>query len=120
MSPSYLITYLNKFKFGRKNLGFKGLKLEKKKIVVCYMDEPYVTTGHPSHYGWFSDNEDKDIRAGDRAGKTLILIHAIANDDLLQKTKASNNKTISAKLIFEAKHPSDNYHSNMDSYNFHL
>ena len=26
ISPSYLITYPNKFKFGRKNSGLKGLK----------------------------------------------------------------------------------------------
>ncbi|CAF0833932.1 unnamed protein product [Rotaria sp. Silwood1] len=98
-----------------------ALKLEKKKeAVICYMDESYVTTGHHSHYGWYSDNEDKDIRTGAGVGKRLILVHAITNDGLLHKTGNSNNKTISAELIYEAKHPLGDYHSNMNGYNFRL
>ncbi|CAF4647571.1 unnamed protein product, partial [Rotaria sp. Silwood2] len=98
-----------------------ALKLEKKKeAVICYMDESYVTTGHHSHYGWYSGNEDKDIRTGAGVGKRLILVHAITNDGLLHKTGSSSNKTITAELIYEAKHPSGDYHSNMDGHNFRL
>ncbi|CAF1304511.1 unnamed protein product [Rotaria sordida] len=98
-----------------------ALKLEKKKeAVICYMDESYVTTGHHSHYGWYLDHEDKDIRTGAGVGKRFILVHAITNDGLLHKTGNSNNKTISAKLIYEAKHPLGDYHSNMNGHNFRL
>ncbi|CAF1280510.1 unnamed protein product [Rotaria sordida] len=97
-----------------------ALNLQKnKEAVVCYMDESYVNTGHHMHYGWYAD-ANRNILTGTGVGKRLIIVHAITNDGLLQHFDASTNKTISAELIYEAKNPTGDFHSNMDGYNFRL
>ena len=98
-----------------------ALKLEKsEEAVVCYMDESYVNTGHHGHYGWYVDAANRNVLSGTGAGKRLIIVHAITTDGLLHNIDSSNNKTISAELIYEAKSPFGDYHSNMDGYNFRL
>ncbi|CAF4177578.1 unnamed protein product [Rotaria sordida] len=98
-----------------------ALNLEKnKEAIVCYMDESYVNTGHHIHYGWYVDSTNKNILTGTGVGKRLIIVHAITSDGLLRHFDVLTNKTISAELIYEAKNPSGDFHSNMDGYNFRL
>jgi len=73
-----------------------------------YLDETYVNKNHSNQFTWYFDEDGPDVNKPSGKGERLIIINAITQDGWV------NN----AKLVFEAKKKTGDYHGQMDWDNF--
>lgn len=90
--------------------------------VIVYMDESYVHSQHNKKAAWLLNTDlpdAADVKANERGGIRLIIIHAITKDGMLQMPDidVSNdltNEELSCEFIFQSAGVNDNYHSTIN------
>ncbi len=73
-----------------------------------YLDETFVNKNHSNQFTWYFEEDGPDVNKPSGKGERLIIVNAITQDGWV------NN----AKLVFEAKKKSGDYHGQMDWNNF--
>lgn len=73
-----------------------------------YLDETFINKNHSNQFTWYFDEDGPDVNKPSGKGERLIIINAITKDGWV------NN----AKLVFEAKKKTGDYHGQMDWDNF--
>lgn len=93
------------------------------KAVIVYTDESYIHTGSSTDYLWFSPQSDdkSDVRAVERGGYRLILMHAMTSEGMLSalsdNAQPSNDLTdtqLTAEFAFRSAGINDDYHATID------
>ncbi len=74
-----------------------------------YLDESYVNVNHSSERTWYFAEEGPWVQKPSGKGLRLILVHAITADGWVE----------GAKLVFQAKKRTGDYHGQMNFENFH-
>ena len=90
--------YLRRIRANRDNQGFP-IKPE------IYLDESYVNKNHSSDFIWYSGEEGPWVQKPTGKGERLIIVNAIS----------SGGWVSGAKLVFQAKRKTGDYHGQMDS-----
>lgn len=78
------------------------------KRVEVYLDETYVNKNHSNHFTWYLDEDGPNVNKPSGKGQRLIIVNAIT----------SNGWVDGAKLVFEAKKRTGDYHGQMNWDNF--
>lgn len=73
-----------------------------------YLDETFVNKNHSNQFTWYLDEDGPEVNKPSGKGERLIIVNAITIDGWV------NN----AKLVFEAKKKTGDYHGQMDWENF--
>ncbi len=73
-----------------------------------YLDESYINVNHSSSNTWYFEEEGPWVQKPSGKGKRLILVHAMTESGWVE----------GAKLVFEAKKQTGDYHGQMNSKNF--
>ncbi|ETR67987.1 MAG: hypothetical protein OMM_04837 [Candidatus Magnetoglobus multicellularis str. Araruama] len=78
------------------------------KRVEVYLDETYVNKNHSNHFTWYFDEDGANVNKPSGKGQRLIIVNAITSEGWVD----------GAKLVFEAKKRTGDYHGQMDWGNF--
>jgi transposase len=73
-----------------------------------YLDETFINKNHSNQFTWYFDEDGPEVNKPSGKGERLIVVNAITLDGWV------NN----AKLVFEAKKKTGDYHGQMDWGNF--
>jgi len=73
-----------------------------------YLDETFINKNHSNQFTWYFDEDGPEVNKPSGKGERLIIVNAITIDGWV------NN----AKLVFEAKKRTGDYHGQMDWENF--
>ena len=73
-----------------------------------YLDETFINKNHSNQFTWYFDEDGPEVNKPSGKGERLIVVSAITLDGWV------NN----AKLVFEAKRKTGDYHGQMDWGNF--
>ena len=73
-----------------------------------YLDETYINKNHSSQFTWYLNEDGPLVNKPSGVGPRLILVHAITKDGWVD----------GAKLVFEAKKRTGDYHGQMNWDNF--
>lgn len=89
------------------------------KAVIVYTDESYVHSQHNKRMSWLPNTnlpDAADVKGNERGGVSLILIHAMTKDGMLEIPDAdvSNDLThveLSCEFVFQSAGVNDDYHT---------
>jgi transposase len=73
-----------------------------------YLDETFINKNHSHQFTWYFDDDGPDVNKPSGKGERLIVVNAITHDGWVSD----------AKLVFEAKKKTGDYHGQMDWGNF--
>lgn len=73
-----------------------------------YLDETFINKNHSHQFTWYFDEDGPDVNKPSGKGERLIVVNAITLDGWVSD----------AKLVFEAKKKTGDYHGQMDWGNF--
>lgn len=73
-----------------------------------YLDETFINKNHSNQFTWYWDDDGPEVNKPSGKGERLIIINAISIDGWIND----------AKLVFEAKKKTGDYHGQMDWGNF--
>ena len=73
-----------------------------------YLDETFINRNHSNQFTWYFDEDGPEVNKPSGKGERLIIVNAITTEGWV------NN----AKLVFEAKKKTGDYHGQMDWDNF--
>lgn len=73
-----------------------------------YLDETFINKNHSNQFTWYFDEDGPDVNKPSGKGERLIVVNAITRDGWVSN----------AKLVFEAKKKTGDYHGQMDWSNF--
>jgi transposase len=73
-----------------------------------YLDETFINKNHSHQFTWYFDEDGPDVNKPSGKGDRLIVVNAIT----------SNGWVSNARLVFEAKKKTGDYHGQMDWVNF--
>ena len=68
-----------------------------------YLDETFINKNHSNRFTWYSDEDGPDVNKPSGKGERLIIVNAITTDGWVSN----------AKLIFEARKKTGDYHGQM-------
>jgi hypothetical protein len=88
--------------------------------VIVYTDESYIHTSHSNTHCW-AHKDDHDVRATERGGKRLIILHAMTKHGMMEVPGSAeenyNDLThpcLSTGFVFESAGVNDDYHTAID------
>jgi len=73
-----------------------------------YLDETFINRNHSNQFTWYFDDDGPDVNKPAGKGERLIVVNAITRDGWVKN----------ARLVFEAKKRTGDYHGQMDWGNF--
>jgi len=73
-----------------------------------YLDETFINRNHSNQFTWYLDEDGPDVNKPAGKGERLIVVNAITSDGWVKN----------ARLVFEAKKRTGDYHGQMDWGNF--
>lgn len=73
-----------------------------------YLDETFINRNHSNQFTWYFDEDGPDVNKPAGKGERLIVVNAITRDGWVEN----------ARLVFEAKKRTGDYHGQMDWCNF--
>ncbi len=73
-----------------------------------YLDETFINKNHSNQFTWYFDEDGPEVNKPSGKGERLIIVNAITLDGWVSN----------AKLVFEAKKKTGDYHGQMDWGNF--
>lgn len=73
-----------------------------------YLDETFINRNHSNQFTWYFDEDGPEVNKPSGKGERLIVVNAITLDGWVDN----------AKLVFEAKRKTGDYHGQMDWGNF--
>jgi len=73
-----------------------------------YLDETFINKNHSNQFTWYFDEDGPEVNKPSGKGERLIVVNAITIDGWVDN----------AKLVFEAKKKTGDYHGQMDWGNF--
>ena len=85
----------------RANRGNNGLPIR----TEIYLDESYVNKNHSNDFIWYSGEDGPWVQKPTGKGERLIIVNAISSDGWIKD----------AKLVFQAKRKTGDYHGQMNS-----